>query len=48
MQHGYYIIMYGPEDMDNGQIESIKDSCLVSVVAMMAPYLPEIAAADTT
>ncbi len=36
MQHGFYIVMYGPPDIPADQVQQIKDSCFVSAVAVGA------------
>jgi hypothetical protein len=47
MQHGYYIRMYGPDDLDVDQLREIKDSCFAASVTQQLRFLPEILTVDT-
>jgi hypothetical protein len=38
-QHGVYVQMWGPSDMDKGQLQKIKDACFFSAVVGQIPFI---------
>jgi hypothetical protein len=46
MQHGVYVQMWGPSDMDKGQLQTIKDACFFSAVVGQIPFINFTAGID--